>query len=591
MYSRTNRYFTLTPDIQGRYYVYCTQIILGRHVMKTGAQILADLLVSNGTRFVFHMPGESFLSAIDALNGYRDEVTAISCRNETGMAVMAEATGKLTGKPGVCFVTRSPGATNACLGVHTAFQDSSPMILIVGQAGQFETERDAFLQYQDFPNMFAPMSKWVAQVDSAHRLPEIVSRAFHTALSGRPGPVVLVIPENVLNEECQPQNVAPAQTIQPSPSQEQIDELYRLLGKAKKPVLLVGGAGWDETAREQVQDFVEKNKLPVVASFRRRDIIDQRHPCYAGELGIACNPKIIPWLQESDLVIALGLRLGEMNTIGSGFMVGFTLFDVPAPRQTLVQIHGGIEELQRVYQADLAILASPGPMAAALNGMKAIAGVPWKQWTGNARAEYETFTATDNCPGPVDLAGIFRWLRERLPADAILTNGAGTYAGWSQRYFQHYRPHTQLGPISGGMGYGLPAAIAAKLHRPEATVVALGGDGCFLMNSEELATAVKYRIAVIVLVINNDMYGAIRLHEETAFGGRDLGTSLANPDFAALARAYGIFGATVNKTDEFEPAFEQALESGGPALIELKINPEAINTRFTLSSISGKDHN
>lgn len=556
--------------------------------MRTGAQILADLLVNNGTRFVFHMPGESFLSAIDALHEYGDKVTAISCRNETGMAIMAEATGKLTGMPGICFVTRGPGATNACLGVHTAFQDSSPMIMIVGQAGQFETERDAFLQYQDFPNMFAPMSKWVANVDRAHRLPEIVSRAFHTALSGRPGPVVLVIPENVLGEECPPQQIAPVRATHPSPSQEQVEALFRLLGKAQRPVLLAGGSGWGETAGQQLQDFAEKNKLPVVASFRRRDIIDHRHPCYVGELGIACNPNIIPWLQESDLVIAFGLRLGEMNTIGSGFMTGFTLFDVPAPKQTLVQIHGGIEELQRVYQADLAILASPGAMASALDGMEAVTGIPWGQWTGNARAEYETFTAAGSCPGPVNLAAIFRWLRERLPDDAILTNGAGTYAGWSQRYFRHHRLHTQLGPISGGMGYGLPAAIAAKLHRPEATVIALGGDGCFLMNSEELATAVKYRIPVIVLVINNDMYGAIRLHQEMAFGGRDLGTSLANPDFAALAGAYGIFGATVNDTDEFEPAFEKALEANGPALIELRINPEAINTRFTLSSISGK---
>ena len=294
--------------------------------------------------------------------------------------------------------------------------------------------------------MFAPMSKWVAQVDRAQRLPELVSRAFHTALSGRPGPVVLVIPENILDEQCPPQETAPVRATHPAPSQEQVDTLSRLMGKASRPVLLVGGSGWQEAARGQVQDFAEKNKLPVVASFRRRDIIDQRHPCYAGELGIACNPNIIPWLQESDLVIAFGLRLGEMNTIGSGFMTGFTLFDVPTPRQTLVQIHSGIEELQRVYHADLSILAAPGPMAAALNGMEAVAGVPWEQWTRDARAEYETFTATDNCPGPVDLAAIFRWLRERLPDDAILTNGAGTYAGWSQRYFQHYRPHTAARP-------------------------------------------------------------------------------------------------------------------------------------------------
>ena len=556
--------------------------------MRTGAQILADTLVNNNTRFVFHMPGESFLSAIDALNKYRETVTAISCRNETGMAVMAEATGKLTGMPGICFVTRGPGATNACLGVHTAFQDSSPMIMIVGQGGQFETERDAFLQYQDFPNMFAPMAKWVAQVDRAQRLPEIISRAFHVAISGRPGPVVIVIPENVFNEECLAEDAAPVRATVSSPAQEDVNTLFRLLGKAQKPVLLIGGTGWGETAREQVQDFAEKNKLPIVTSFRRRDIIDHRHPCYVGELGIASNPNIIPWLQQSDLIVSFGLRLGEMNTIGSGFMNGFTLFDVPVPKQTLVQIHSGLEELQRVYQADLAILASPGRMAAALDGMEAIADVPWGPWTDTARSEYEAFTATDSCPEPVDLAKIFRWLRERLPADAILTNGAGTYAGWSQRYFQHYRLHTQLGPISGGMGYGLPAAIAAKLHRPEATVIALGGDGCFLMNSEELATAVKYQIPIIALVINNNMYGAIRLHQEIAFGGRDVGTSLVNPDFAALAGAYGIFGAVVNKTDEFEPAFERAMACNGPALIELRINPEAINTRFTLSSISKK---
>jgi len=555
---------------------------------RTGAQILADILAINGTRFVFHMPGESFLHAIDALHKYDDEITAISCRNETGMSIMAEATGKLTGSPGVCFVTRGPGATNTGLGMHTAYQDSSPMILFVGQAGQFETERDTFLQFQDIPNMFAPMTKWVAHVDRAHRLPEIVSRAYHIALSGRPGPVVVVLPEDVLNEECLVEDANKVQASIASPSHEDVQSMLDLLGKAEKPVLLVGGPGWSETAREQVQAFALRNNLPIVSSFRRRDIIDNRHSCYVGELGIGSNPNILSWLRKSDLVIAFGLRLGEMNTIGSGVMNGFTLFDVPVPSQKLIQIHSGLEELNRVYQANLAILSSPAPMAAALEKSEALISIPWEQWTLDARAEYQNYTNTDCCPEPVLLPSIYRWLRDRLPEDAILTNGAGTYAGWSQRYFQHHQLQTQLGPISGGMGYGLPAAIAAKLHRPKSIVIAIGGDGCFLMNSEELATAVKYQIPLIILVINNDMYGAIRMHQEMSFKGRDLGTDLVNPDFAALARAYGAFGAVVNKTDEFEATFEQALESNGPALIELRINPEAINTRFTLSSISNK---
>ncbi|MBT7951143.1 MAG: thiamine pyrophosphate-binding protein [Gammaproteobacteria bacterium] len=556
--------------------------------MRTGAQILADILVKNDSRFVFHMPGESFLIAIDALHQHAGKITAIACRNETGMAIMAEATGKLTDKPGICFVTRGPGGTNVGLGMHTALQDSSPMILFVGQAGRFETERDTFLAYQDFPNMFAPLAKWVVQVDSAHRLPEIVSRAYHVAMSGRPGPVVVVIPEDVFEEECDVKDAMPVQKTEASPAQQDVEKLMDLLGKAKKPVLFIGGTGWTETARTQVQDFAEKNKLPVVSSFRRRDVIDNRHPCFVGELGIGANPNLLPWIKESDLIIAFGLRLGEMNTIGSGFMIGFSLFDVPVPEQTLIQIHSGLEELNRVYQADLAILSSPVPMAAALEKTSPLSSVPWQERTSNARVEYETYGKTDSCPEPVDLAAIFRWLRDRLSGDAILTNGAGTYAGWSQRYFQHYQLHTQLGPISGGMGYGLPAAIAAKLHRPESPVIALAGDGCFLMNSEELATAVKYQIPIIILVINNNMYGAIRMHQEIAFGGRDLGTSLTNPDFSMLAKAYGISGAVVSTTDEFEPAFEQALKSEGPAIIELRINPEAINTRFTLSSISKK---
>jgi acetolactate synthase-1/2/3 large subunit len=554
---------------------------------RSGAEIFADALSVNGVEFVYHVPAESFLSILDALARHHTGIKLVSCRHEGGMAFMADAYGKLTGRPAVCLVTRGPGATNACLGVHTAYQDSSPMVFCVGQAGRQQMERDAFLEY-DFRSMFRPMAKWVAHVDDPARLPEFVNRAFHTAMSGRMGPVVLVLPDDVQDATADVADLPASVPTMSHPAPTQITRMGELLASARRPIMLVGGEGWTTAARDQVQQFASRNHVPIVAAFRRRDIIDNRHVCYAGELGIGASPKLLERIQEADLIIALGSRLSEMDTIGAGIMNGFTLLQAPKPEAALIHVYPSVEQLNRVYQPDLAILSGVVPFAGMLADLEPVAAPAWRDWSASLRTDYEEYITTDMCPGPVDLPEIFRWLRQRLPADSILTNGSGTYAGWSQRYFQHYQPHTQIGPTSGAMGYGLPAAIAAKLHRPQVPVIALAGDGCFLMNGEELATAMKYDVPIIILVINNGMYGAILLHQEMHYQGRAVGTDLVNPDFAAYAQAFGAHGEVVCATAEFAAAFERSVASGRPALIELRINPDAINTRFTLSSLRQK---
>lgn len=552
---------------------------------RTGSEILADALKKNAVNLVFHVPGESFMRVLDSLSTRHADIKLITCRHEGSMAVMAEAHGKLTGRPGIGFVTRSPGATNAASGVHTAFQDSSPMILFVGQVRRSLMEREAFMAY-DYRQMFAPMAKWIAQIDNASRIPEFVQRAFHAAMLGRMGPVVLVIPEDVLDEEAV---VADAKPVVPATggalSQTDNETIHRMLHDAERPVTIVGGSGWTSAARENAQSFVEKNNIPVVTAFRRRDIIDNRHRCYAGEIGIGANPSLLGCIRQSDLAIVLNDSLSDVNTIGQGYMEGFTLFDVPNPKQKLVHVHSAGEELNRVYQADLGIVADNTLCAEALAGHEPVVSAAWQQWTAHLRSLYEAEYSTSSCPGPIDLPAIFKWLRARIPENAILTNGVGAYAGWSQRYFQHYRLHTQLGPISGSMGYGFPAAISAKLCYPERVVVAVAGDGCFLMTSDELATAVKYGIGVIVLVINNNMYGTIRIHQETKLAGRATGTDLVNPDFVAYAKSFGAYSERVERTEDFAPAFERSLSNGGPVLIELAISPDAIHTRFSLSSL------
>lgn len=557
--------------------------------MRKGAEILADELALNGSDIVYHVPGESFLMALDALATRHPQIRAISCRHENGAAQMAEAHGKLTGRPGVAFVTRSPGATNAVNGVHTAFQDSSPMILIVGQVKRSILEREAFMAY-DFRTMFAPMAKWVAQIDDPARIPEFVQRAWATALSGRRGPVVLVVPEDVLEEEC---DVAPSvRPATPShagmPRTEDLDAIFAMLGEAERPLVVVGGSDWSEAAREDIQSLATRMGLPVVTTFRRRDIIDHRLDCYVGEIGIGSNPALLAHIKDADFILMLNDALSDVNTIGAGYMEGFTLFSIPHPRQKVVHVMADHGDLNRVFQVDLALVADNDATARALVGHDAAPVSGHREWSARLRATLMAEREPQPCPGEIDLPGVMTWLRERLPEDAIVTNGVGAYATWSQRYFPHYRLHTQLGPISGSMGYSLPAAIAAKIAHPERIVVDFVGDGCFQMSSEELATAVQYGANIVIVLFNNGLYGTIRIHEENRLDGRVNGTDLVNPDFLLLAKAYGAHGERVTSTDEFAPAFERALAAGKPALIELVVDPEAIHCRYSLSDLRAR---
>ncbi|MDU0342558.1 thiamine pyrophosphate-binding protein [Bosea rubneri] len=557
-------------------------------VMRKGSEILADELKLNGAEIIYHVPGESFLCALDALGVRYPEIRAISCRHENGAAQMAEAYGKLTGRPGIAFVTRSPGATNAVNAVHTAFQDSSPMILIVGQVKRALMEREAFMAY-DFRTMFAPMTKWVAQIDDPRRIPEFVQRAYHTAMTGRMGPVVLVVPEDVFEEECE---VAPGKPSVPAsagePSPEAVEQIFAMLSASQRPLLIVGGSGWTESARDDIQAFASANNVPVVTTFRRRDIIDHRLPCFVGEIGIGSNPALLAHVKDTDFVIMCNDALSDVNTIGAGYMEGFTLFDIPVPKQKFVHVTRSFDELNRVFQVDLALLADNDAFARRLAGHAPVEHAARGDWTAALRETFEIETTPRPCPGEIDLPQLMKWLRQRLPEDAIVTNGVGAYATWSQRYFAHYRLHTQLGPISGSMGYSLPAAISAKLLHPDRVVVDFVGDGCYQMSSEELATAVQYGAAVIVVLFNNNMYGTIRIHEENRLEGRVNGTQLVNPDFHALALAYGAHAERVTRTEEFAPAFERCLAAGKPAVIEMCVDQEAIHSRYSLTDLRNR---
>ncbi|MBX6323259.1 MAG: thiamine pyrophosphate-binding protein [Rhodospirillaceae bacterium] len=545
---------------------------------RTGGRILVDQLRIHGVDMVFQVPGESFLAVLDALYDARDAIRVITCRHESGACNMAEAYGKLTGRPGICFVTRGPGATHAAVGVHTAFQDSTPLILFVGQVARDQMEREAF-QEIDFRRMFGPVTKWVAQIDQAARIPELVSQAFHRATAGRPGPVVLALPEDMLTETAAVKDAGPCRPVQAHPGAEDMARLRALLAGARRPFVIVGGGGWTAQAVADLQAFAEANMLPVGCAFRRQDRFDNAHPLYAGDVGIGINPALQARIREADLLIAVGARLGEMTT------GGYSLIDIPVPAQTLVHVHAGAEELGRVYQAALPINAGMAPFAAAARALPLVDRSAWRDWAAAANADYRAWIRPTRCPGAVQMAEIMAWLRERLPPDAILTNGAGNYATWAHRFHQYRRLGTQLAPTSGAMGYGVPAAVAAKLVHPERTVVCLAGDGEFMMTGQEIATAMQYGVAPIVLVVNNGMYGTIRMHQEREYPGRVSGSELRNPDFAALARAYGAFGAVVERTADFAPAFEAAVASGTAAVIELKVDPEAVTVRQSLSEI------
>ncbi len=549
--------------------------------IRSGGRILVDQLRIHGVDTAFCVPGESYLDVIDALYDYRDSVRLIVARQDGGASFMAEAYGKCTGKPGVCLVTRGPGATNASIGVHTAFQDSTPMILLVGQVGGDVVEREAF-QEVDYRRMFGQMAKWVAQIDRAERIPEYLSHAFHLAVSGRPGPVVLALPEDMLVSEADVPDARPYTVVRSAPTVAAMERLREMLEAAKQPLVLLGGGGWSRQACEDIRGFIEANNLPAACTFRRQDLIDNRHPNYCGDVGIGINPQLAERVRSADLILAIGPRLGEMTTST------YTLFDIPCPVQKMVHVHPGIEELGRVYEADLMINADMGEFAHLAAVMPAVDSAAWRDWTHQARKDYEANIEPQASPGPVDMAQVMMELRKQLPPDAVITNGAGNYSGWMHRYWQYGGFRTQLAPTSGAMGYGVPAGVAAKLAFPDRVVASFSGDGCFLMNGQEIATAAQYDLKILFVVINNGMYGTIRMHQERDYPARVIGTDLRNPDFAALARAYGLHGAVVERTEQFEPALSEALSQENSSLLELRIDPEAITTRASLSTIREK---
>ncbi len=549
-----------------------------RTQLRTGGQILVDALKIHGVDLAFCVPGESYLAALDALYDARNSIRLITCRQEGGAANMAEAYGKLTGRPGICFVTRGPGATNASIGVHTAFQDSTPMILFVGQVARDQAEREAF-QEVDYRRMFAPLAKWAAQIDDAARIPELVSQAFHRAVAGRPGPVVIALPEDMLTATAEAEDAWPYKIVRPHPGADELLAMRAMLTKASRPFVLLGGGGWNADAVRDIAAFAEANDLPVGVSFRCQDLIDNAHKNYVGHVGIGIDPALATRVKEADVLLAVGARLGEMTTSG------YTLVNVPTPRQTLIHVHAGAEELGRVYQAALPINAGMPQFAAAARALKPIERPRWAAATAAAREEYLATLQAKPHAGALQMPEVMSFLRARLPPDSIIANGAGNYTTWVHRFYQYHRYRTELAPTSGAMGYGLPAAIAAKAVHPERTVVCFAGDGCFLMTGQELATAVQYGLAVIVIVVNNGMYGTIRMHQEREYPERVHGTDLKNPDFAALARAFGAHGELVETTAAFAPAFVRALASGKPALLELRLDPEAITPRLGLSQI------
>ncbi|MFZ1910700.1 MAG: thiamine pyrophosphate-binding protein [Burkholderiales bacterium] len=545
--------------------------------VRHGGIILADALVAQGVKLAFGVPGESYLPVLDGFYNLRDRLKFIVCRQEGGASYMADAYGKLTGEPGVLFVTRGPGASNGAIGVHTAFQDSTPMVVFVGQIGNDFGEREAF-QEIDYRRMYGQMTKWVGQIDRVKRIPEYVSHAFYTAMAGRPGPVLLALPEDMLFSEATVSDVSRYKVVRAAPPPGDMRKLERLLAGASRPFVLLGGGGWSRGTRDALRQWIEANSLPVGTAFRCQDLFDNRSPCYAGDVGIAINPKLAQRIKNADVLLVLGARLGEVTTSG------YSLLEVPAPKQTLIHVHPGAEELGRVYHATLPINSGADQFIEALTCIT-LDGTQWSESTRAARAEFEAWTQPQPIPGKLQYAEIVRWLGATLPEDAIMSSGAGNFAGWVHRYFCYKGYRTHLGPMNGSMGYGLPAAVAAKLVAPQRTVVAVCGDGDFLMNGQEFSTAVQYGCAVIVLVVNNGMYGTIRMHQEREFPERVLATALTNPDFAAYARAFGGHGEVVERTEEFAPAFERALESGKPAIIELRLDPEAITTATTLSKI------
>ena len=557
---------------------------------RPAGHVLVEALVAQGVHTAFGVPGESYLAVLDGFHQHRDQIRFIACRQEGGAAFMAEAQGKLTGRPGICFVTRGPGATNASIGIHTAFQDSTPLILFVGQVASDQRDREAF-QELDYRQMFGPgtlgLAKWVGEVQDADRLPEYIARAFHTALQGRPGPVVLVLPEDMLTELTAAPVLPRVEPAQAWPAPGALRDLRAMLLAAQRPMLIAGGSGWDAEAARALQRFAENWQIPVGCGFRFQDTFDNRHPLYAGDVGIGLSPKLAQRVKDADLIIALGVRLGEMTT------GGYTLLTPPRPTQKLVHIHAGAEELGRVYAADLLMQSSMACAAKALETLAAPPSLPWGEWAATAHVDYEANHAAPPV-APLDMAVVMKTVQRLAPADTVYTNGAGNFSGWLHRYVRYFglqhHGRTQLAPTSGSMGYGFPAAVAAALLYPERTVVNVAGDGDFLMTGQELATASGYGAnrgagRLVSLVVDNGTFGTIRMHQEREYPGRVSGSDLFNPDFAAMARAFGWRAACVQTTEAFEACFAEAMQPGAPMLIHLKLDPDVINSRATLSSI------
>ena len=557
-----------------------------RPVSRLAGHALVEALLAQEVDTAFGVPGESFLAVLDGFHEHRDRIRFIACRQEGGAAFMAEAQGKLTGRPGICFVTRGPGAANASIGLHTAFQDSTPMVLFIGQVASDQRDREAF-QEVDYRHMFGPgtlgLAKWVGEVTHANRLPEYVARAFHTAMQGRPGPVVLVLPEDMLTQMTAAPVLPRAQVAQAWPTPGALRDIRRMLTDARRPFVIAGGSGWDAASCQALQGFAEGWNLPVGSAFRRQDLFDNRHPNYAGDVGIAINPLLAERIAAADLILCVGARLGEMTTSG------YSLLCAPRPSQKLIHIHAGAEELGRVYAADLLVQCAMACAAAALESLAPPNSVPWAAETARAQVEYQANLVAPPID-PLDMAVVVKTVQRLAPSNAVFTNGAGNFAGWLHRYCQYpslaEHGRTQLAPTSGAMGYGVPAAVAAALLCPDRTVINFAGDGDFLMTGQELATATGHKAKkLIVIVVDNGTYGTIRMHQEREYPGRVSGSDLFNPDFAALGAAFGWRSAVVENTADFAPAFAAALSSGVPTLLHLKLATDVSNSRSTLTAI------
>ena len=547
---------------------------------RTGGQLLVDCLLKQQVDTVFGVPGESYLAVLDALHDVKDRIKSIMTRQEAGAAFMAVAQGKLSGKPAVCMVTRGPGATNASIGIHTAMQDSVPMVVFIGHVGRSMQGREAF-QEIDFGQMFGSMTKWVVQINEAERIPELVARAFTVAQSGRPGPVVVVLPEDMLRETTTAQAIAPTKLVEAALTPDTQQHVIQQLEQAQRPVLLVGGSGWHDQGKASLKRFAETNHLPVVAAFRCHDLLDNHSASYVGDCGLAVFPSTLKLLQQADLVLAVGVRFGEITT------QSYTLFKLPKPEQTLIHVHASDAELGKVYQADLPIHCSSNAFFNALASTQLAKRDKWRDYCATARTDFLAAMQCPAQPGHVDLGKIMAWLRDNLPDDAIITNGAGNFATWPTKYLLYGEKARLLAPMSGAMGFGVPAAIGAKLAHPDKVVVGFTGDGDFLMNGQELATATQYQCQPIIILVNNGMYGTIRMHQERHYPARVHATELKNPDFVQLANAYGFHAERISHTADFPAAFQRALGATQGTLLELVVDPEGISPKMTISGLRG----